>query len=153
MNVVYTARPNVEQARWIIDHQMVRGINLVFMSASSTRPPREGAPAATPAAQAGTGGGSRGPRFFMQPEFLPVVESVNRVSCLLARGRPAAKIGLYYPTTSMWLGDNDSNASVLAIAQKLLVPGAYSSASSARMSSSLAASTARLTSSRRSGQG
>ncbi len=112
----YRPTPNVEQAKWILDYQMVRGINLVevmFMGASSQRPPVEGAPAATTRRPGGT-------RFFMQPEFLPVVKAVHRTGCLLAQGQPAAKIGLYYPTTSMWLGDNGTNESVLAIAQKLL---------------------------------
>ncbi len=122
----YRPTPNVEQAKWIIDYQMVRGINLVeimFMRASSPRAPSEPSPAAAtarPGSGVGQGGPPGGTRFFMQPEFMPVIQSVNRISCLLAQGRPAAKIGLYYPTTSMWLGDNDANTSTLAIAQKLL---------------------------------
>ncbi|RPJ63198.1 MAG: hypothetical protein EHM23_02065, partial [Acidobacteria bacterium] len=119
----YRPTPNVEQAKWILDHQMVRGINLIeimFMRASSPRPPSERAPAEEATGQPRAGGGPGGTRFFMQPEFMPVVQSANRISCLLAQGRPAAKIGLYYPTTSMWLGDHDANASVLVIAKKLL---------------------------------
>ena len=45
---------------------------------------------------------------------------VNRATYLLSRGRPAAQIALYYPTSSMWLGADESNTSVLAIARQLL---------------------------------
>ena len=153
---------DVPTAKWVIDYQLVRGINMITamsMSASSgggRRGGTNGAPAAVPgtglsvaaitnspattnaiAGQArgsGTGrgarggaggapavaGGARGPRFFASPEFPPVAKYVHRASYLLSSGRPAARIGVYIPTTSLWLGDTAADTNNLTIAQKLL---------------------------------
>ncbi len=100
----YRIRPTVEQAKWVIDHQFVRGINLFeFMFHSSSA------------------SGSSEFRGWMGSEQFPgVVEYANRASYLLSLGRPTAQIALYFPTTSMWLGDEEADASVLQIAQQLL---------------------------------
>ena len=100
----YRTAPNVEQAKWVIDYQLVRGINLIqvmFWSSSA--------------------GGRGGPRGWMASDGFPaVVEYTNRACYLLSQGRPAAQVALYYPTSSLWLGDNDANMSVLTIARQLL---------------------------------
>jgi hypothetical protein len=44
----------------------------------------------------------------------------NRLSYLLAVGRPAAQIAIYYPTTSGWWGDFDANKYGLDLARQLL---------------------------------
>lgn len=49
-----------------------------------------------------------------------LAEYSNRSSYLLSIGRPAARIAIYYPTTSGWLGDFEANRSALAIARALL---------------------------------
>ncbi len=109
----FTYHPTVPQAKWVIDYQLVRGINFVqvmFMSASTRKPTQ---------ASSGNAGGRRS-SFFMSDTFPPVANYVNRSTYLLSLGKPAAQIGLYFPTSSMWYGDNESNNSVLAIAQQLL---------------------------------
>lgn len=105
----YTYRPTVPQAKWVIDYQLVRGINFVqimFMPASTRK--------------TDSGTGPRRTSFFLSDTFPTVAQHVNRASYLLSTGKPEAEIGLYFPTTSMWYGDNTSNSSVLAIAQSLL---------------------------------
>ena len=134
----FTNPVDVPTAKWVIDYQLVRGINLIqvmFMSASSSRrgPEPAGAPGAvsgatqTPgvppvpgALPAGAGGGGRRHQFFTDPEFLPVASYVHRAAYLLSMGRPAAQIGVYLPTTSLWLGDAAADKSNLAVAQQLL---------------------------------
>jgi hypothetical protein len=62
-----------------------------------------------------------GPSGYMADAQFPALNAYShRASYLLSLGRPAARIALYHPTTSMWLGDEESNRSVLAIAQQLL---------------------------------
>ncbi len=105
----FTHRPTVPQAKWVIDYQLVRGINFVqvmFMSASTRKPTGNASVARS--------------SFFMSDTFPPVANYVNRATYLLSVGKPAAQIGLYFPTSSMWYGDNESNNSVLALAQQLM---------------------------------
>jgi polygalacturonase len=101
----YTHKPSVAQAKWVMDHQLVRGINLVqnmfWSSSAGNQKPDQ-------------------PPFFMRDSFPNVAETINRSTYLLTQGKPAAQIAVYYPTTSMWLGNEESDKSTLAIAQKLL---------------------------------
>ncbi len=100
----YRKRPDVNQAKWVLDHQFVRGINMVevmFVPASSK--------------------GKIGLMGWTADERFPVIAKyIQRASYLLSQGKPAAQIAVYHPTTSMWLGDSESNASTLHIMQQLL---------------------------------
>jgi hypothetical protein len=100
----YRIRPNVQQGKWVIDHQFARGINffeIMFFGSSAE--------------------GSGKPRGWMASDSFPsLMEYTNRVSWLLSQGRPAARIAVYLPTTSMWLGDEESNTSTWEIVQQLL---------------------------------
>ncbi|MDZ7261683.1 MAG: glycosyl hydrolase [candidate division KSB1 bacterium] len=100
----YHIRPNVEQAKWVLNHQLVRGINMVevmFVPASSK--------------------GELGLSGWLETEQFPDVAAyIHRASYLLSQGRPTAQIALYHPTSSLWLGDEEANTSVLMIAQQLL---------------------------------
>jgi len=100
----YKPAPSVEQAKWILNHQLVRGINMVevmFVPASSK--------------------GLSGMRGWLATEEFPqVARYLNRACYILSQGRPAAKIALYHPTMSIWLGDEAANNSTLAIMQQLL---------------------------------
>ncbi len=106
----FTHKPSVSQAKWVLDYQMVRGINsiqVMFMSAST---PREAQPQQPAVSQ------QRPPSqvppslsFFLTDTFPPVAQYLNRAAYLLSQGRPAASIGLYFPSMSMWYGDNESN--------------------------------------------
>jgi hypothetical protein len=116
----YTYRPTVPQAKWVLDYQLVRGINsvqIMFMSASTSRPRPAAAAINTPAKPV-----VQAPRrtsFFQSDTFPPVATYINRATYLLSQGRPVAQIGLYFPTLSMWYGDNASNTSLLDISRQL----------------------------------
>lgn len=112
----YTYRPSVSQAKWVLDYELVRGINsvqIMFMSSSANKP-RSEVTSITPNAE------PRRISFFMTDTFPPVAEYFNRATYLLSIGQPAAQIALYYPTSSMWLGDNDANTLCLSVAKKLM---------------------------------
>lgn len=96
--------PDVQQARWILNQQLVRGINLFefmfFMSSSAGR------------------GGARG--YMADKAFPSLMAYTNRASYLLSQGKPAAQIAVYFPTTSLWLGYNEAEKSGFNVAQQLL---------------------------------
>jgi len=99
----YHVPPTVEQAKWVTDHQFVRGINMLevmFYPSSATEPERSG--------------------WLEADEFPALAAYVYRAAYLLSLGRPAAQIALYFPTSSMWLGDEAADASAWEIAQMLL---------------------------------
>jgi hypothetical protein len=102
----YKILPTVEQAKWVIDYQLARGINLVqimFYSSSAND------------------SGPRQPSGFLGSEKFPALAQYgNRATYLLSMGRPTAQIGVYLPTSTMWLGDEEANKSTLAVVQKLL---------------------------------
>jgi hypothetical protein len=104
----FTHPVDVPIARWVIDYQLVRGINVIqvmFWSASSGRSPE------VPPSGAGASTGGQGRRlFFETPEFPALARYVHRASYLLSMGRPTARIGMYMPTSSLWLGMGDNTA-------------------------------------------
>jgi len=117
----FTHRPSVPQAKWVLDYQLVRGINsvqIMFMSASTAR----ARPVAVPMnAQGGTPSQAvRRTSFFMSDTFPPIASYINRATYLLSQGRPAGRLGVYFPTSSMMYGDNESNTSTLEIARQLM---------------------------------
>ena len=100
----YRTPPTPEQAKWVIDYQLARGVNFVqLMFVSSSANPE---------------GGFRG--WMASDKFPGVVEYANRATYLLAQGRPTASIAVYYPTLSLWLGDEKADASTLALMRGLL---------------------------------
>ena len=107
----FTHRPTVPQAKWVLDYQLVRGINFVqimFMPASTGKAATAPAPA------------TRQTSFFMSDTFPPVARYINRATYLLSQGRPANRIGVYFPTSSLWYGDNESSTYTLEIAKQLM---------------------------------
>ncbi|QHS52999.1 glycosyl hydrolase [Edaphobacter sp. 12200R-103] len=84
----YRPEPDVDMARYILNEQFVRGINLVeTMYLPSSAGGRQGSP-------------------YMREEGYPaLLEYVRRMSYLLSMGEPAAKVALYLPSSSMWMGD------------------------------------------------
>jgi hypothetical protein len=100
----YNPKPTVEDAKWVINYEFVRGINLfefMFWPSSAN--------------------GRSGPSGYLSdPSFPALAEYCNRASFLLSMGMPAATIGLYMPTESMWLGNEKSNTRLLNITRQLL---------------------------------
>jgi alpha-L-rhamnosidase len=100
----YRPTPDIEQAKYILDEQFVRGVNLVevmyFPSTSKgPRPP---------------------PTFQADPGFPALMHYTRRLSYVLSMGKPTASIGIYIPTASMWLGDAAANDTFLAVEHRLL---------------------------------
>jgi len=107
---VYGRGLTLEQAKWVMDYQFVRGINLFenmsfFSDTSAFR------------------------EYFCPPDwrlspqweqFPMLAQYANRASYLLAIGTPAASIALFEPTANLWLGDTTADAASLAIARRLL---------------------------------
>ena len=99
----YRIRPTVEQAKWVIDYQFARGINMLeVMFYPSSAHPRE---------RSG---------WLASDAFPALVRYVHRASYLLSMGRPAAQIAVYYPTSSLWLGDERADERLWEITQQLL---------------------------------
>ncbi len=100
----YRTEPNVAQAKWVLDYQFARGINMVevmFVPASTK-------------GKLGLHGWNA------TDEFPGIAKYVHRACYLLSKGRPAADIAVYHPTTSLWLGHKESNEYVLKLMQQLL---------------------------------
>ena len=107
---VYGRGLTLEQAKWVMDFQFVRGINLIenmgfFSDTSQFReyfcPPDW----------------RTSPQWDQFPLF---AQYANRASYLLSIGAPSASIALFEPTANLWLGDATADAASLAIARQLL---------------------------------
>jgi hypothetical protein len=107
---VYGRGITLEQAKWVMDYQFVRGINLIlnmsFLSDSSQF--RD---------------------YFCPPnwrtspqwqQFGMFAQYANRASYLLSMGTPAASVALFEPTANLWLGDSKPDGASLTIARQLL---------------------------------
>ncbi len=85
----YRPAPDVDMARYILNEQFVRGVNLVetmYFPASSTDRARRSS-------------------YMDDPAYPALLEYVQRMSYLMSMGRPAASVALYLPSSSMWMGD------------------------------------------------
>jgi alpha-L-rhamnosidase len=85
----YRPAPDVDMARYILNDQFVRGVNLVetmyFPASSTDRAHRSS--------------------YMDDPAYPALLEYVQRMSYLMSMGRPAASVALYLPSSSMWMGD------------------------------------------------
>jgi len=99
----YRPAPDVEMARYILNEQMVRGVNLVetmYFPATSSGP--------------------RPPSGFMGESGFPdLLAYVRRLSFLMAMGRPGATVALFLPSSSLWLG-NDASDTTFVSTERLL---------------------------------
>jgi hypothetical protein len=90
--------------KYQLDFQLVRGVNLLQI-----RVPIRG-----------FGGETSAP-----PAAVPLQASMlawyaNRGGYLMGMGRPAAQVGLYHPTNSMWMGDQEADRSTTKLGWQLL---------------------------------
>ena len=85
----YRPEPDVDMARYILNEQFVRGVNLVETMYF-------------PATQGGRGAGRR---IWRTRPIRRCSTYVQRMSYLMSMGRPAASVALYLPSSSMWMGD------------------------------------------------
>lgn len=47
-------------------------------------------------------------------------EYTNRTTYLMSQGKPGARIAMYYPTSTMWLGNNEVYKDIVTLTQQLL---------------------------------
>jgi hypothetical protein len=85
----YRPAPDVDMARYILNEQFVRGVNLVetmyFPASSTDRAHRSS---------------------YMDDSAYPaLLDYVRRMSYLMSMGRPAASVALYLPSSSMWMSN------------------------------------------------
>jgi hypothetical protein len=118
----YRPAPDVTLARYIINEQMVRGINLIeTMFYPATHPEA----VATPPTSGNDSPGARprprgGPAAYMlDPAWPALMEYSRRIGYVMSMGRPAATVALYIPSSSMWLNDKDSDTAFVATEQML----------------------------------
>ncbi len=100
----YRPEPDVTMARYILNEQFVRGVNLVetmYFPATST--PGRGGPA----------------KYMQDPAYTALLAYVRRMSYLMSMGRPFADVALYLPSASMWMGDSAADAQFVS-AERLL---------------------------------
>jgi hypothetical protein len=100
----YRPAPDVAMARYILNEQLVRGVNLVetmYFPASST-----------------PGGG--GPDALMRDPLWPaLMQYTSRMSYLMSRGRPTPEVALLLPSESLWMGDKKADDTFVS-AERLL---------------------------------
>jgi hypothetical protein len=99
----YRPAPDVDMARYILNEQFVRGVNLVetmYFPASSTA-------------------NTHRSTFMEDPEYPALLSYVQRMSYLMSMGRPAASVALYLPSSSMWMGDAAADAAFVS-AERML---------------------------------
>jgi alpha-L-rhamnosidase len=99
----YRPEPDVDMARYILNEQFVRGVNLVetMYFPASTTPGRGASP------------------YMKEAGYPALLEYVRRMSYLMSMGRPAASVALYLPSSSMWMGDSAADAAFVS-AERML---------------------------------
>lgn len=96
----YRPLPDVTMARYILNEQFARGINLVeamYFPATSTP-------------------GHGGPMPFMRDAAFPaLMRYTSRLSYALSMGRPDAGVGLLLPSEALWMGDSRADATFVSM--------------------------------------
>jgi hypothetical protein len=101
----YNPAPTLDQARWVLNQQFVRGINMVEIMF-------------TPSSAAGGPFAMRG--WMADNGFPNFAAWIGRAGYLLSMGRPTAQIAVYHPAMSMWLGEAGANQAALTVMKLLL---------------------------------
>jgi hypothetical protein len=123
----YRPEPDATMARYILNEQVVRGVNVIetmFYPATSPAdafgPPADAATAPTSAAAtAGAAAPARRPRggpsaLMRDPAWPALMQYLERLTYVMSMGRPAATVALYIPSSSMWLGDAASDTAFVS---------------------------------------
>lgn len=92
----YRPEPDVDMARYVLNEQFVRGVNLIETMYFPASTNGRGLPYT---------GGNGGAPYMKEAGYPELLEYVRRVSYLMSMGRPAASVALYLPSSAMWMGD------------------------------------------------
>ncbi|HUD22583.1 MAG TPA: glycosyl hydrolase [Acidobacteriaceae bacterium] len=119
----YRPVPDVTMARYVLNEQIIRGINLtegMSYGASSPPDPQRAPPAAvTPTVAGAAAVPPRPPSAMSDPAWPTLMDYIRRLSYVMSMGRPAAQVALYIPSSSMWLGDSASDTAFVS-AERML---------------------------------
>jgi hypothetical protein len=122
----YRPEPDITMARYIINEQLVRGVNLFeTMFYSATGAPRPALAAATPTPPPAAGAPATPPRrggpsgVMRDPGWPALMQYSQRMSYVMSMGRPAAAVALYLPSDSMWLDDRAADAAFVSTERML----------------------------------
>jgi hypothetical protein len=122
----YRPEPDITMARYVINEQLVRGVNLFeTMFYSATGVPRPAAAVPTPAVPPAAGAPAAAPRrggpsaVMRDPGWPALMQYSQRMSYVLSMGRPAASVALYLPSDSMWLGDTAADTAFVSTERML----------------------------------
>jgi hypothetical protein len=114
----YRPAPDIAMARYVLDEQIVRGINITegmsYGASSAQGPPRIPQATATPAAPGAAAAPPRPQSAMSDPGWPALMDHIRRLSYVMSMGRPAASVALYIPSSSMWLGDSASDAAFVS---------------------------------------
>jgi hypothetical protein len=112
----YRPAPDITMARYILNEQLVRGINVMeTMFYSAARPGGDAPPPPTTTATTAPSPRRGGPSAVMRdPGFPALADYVRRVGYVLSMGRPAASVALYIPSSSMWLNDREADTAFVS---------------------------------------
>jgi hypothetical protein len=118
----YRPAPDVTMARYIINEQLVRGVNLIeTMFYPATHPESAGSQPTSgndsPGARPRPRGGPAA--YMLDPAWPALMDYTRRIGYVMSMGRPAASVALYIPSSSMWLNDRDSDTAFVATEQML----------------------------------
>jgi hypothetical protein len=97
----YYTSPSIPQAKYVVDHQIARGINFfefMFWLAGSERQ-----------------------NWMSDPGMSALNAYTNRITYLMSQGIPGARIAMYYPTSTMWLDNNEVFSHINTLTQTLLI--------------------------------
>jgi hypothetical protein len=118
----YRPEPDVTMARYILNEEVVRGVNVIETMFYPATSPADafGPPATTPAAPGAPMRPRGGPSALMRdPGWPALMQYLQRLTYVMSMGRPAAQVALYIPSSSMWLGDSASDTAFVS-AERML---------------------------------
>jgi hypothetical protein len=119
----YRPEPDVTVARYILNEQMVRGVNVIetmyYPSTATSQAPPPATPTAAQAAAASMPAVPPPPRggpsaLMRDPAWPALMDYVRRLSYVMSMGRPAASVALFLPSSSMWLGDQAADTAFVS---------------------------------------
>jgi hypothetical protein len=119
----YQPAPDITMARYILNEQVIRGINVIETMHYSASPPAGTVPQpapppvapATPGAPALPARPRGGPSELMRdPGWPALMQYLQRLTYVMSMGRPGASVALYIPSSSMWLGDSASDTAFVS---------------------------------------
>ena len=100
---VYGNGTTPDVIKWVMDYQLVRGVNLFVISAYADKVKGE---------RMGTPGIHFGPQHPYWEFISPLFTYLGRVGSMLAQGKPDVKTAVYFDICSIWAGGKDAQIAI-----------------------------------------